>query len=82
MTESGSWPVWSPNGKSIFYLTLGEDRNEHIRVVSVENPSSNSVLDLYFNGGNYPIDLLAPNLLTTTNSVHLNSELWLLSTGR
>jgi Tol biopolymer transport system component len=82
LTETGSWPVWSPDGKNIFYLTVGQDLNEHVRVVSVENPNSNSALDLQFNGSNYPIDLFSRNLLTTTNSVHLNSELWVLSPGR
>jgi Tol biopolymer transport system component len=82
LTETGSWPVWSDDGRSIFYLTAGQDRNEHVRVVSVENPKSNATLDLHFNGTNYPIDLFSANLLTTTNSVHLNSELWVLSPGR
>jgi Tol biopolymer transport system component len=82
LTETGSWPVWSHDGKSIFYLTAGQDRNEHVRVVSVENPKSNAILDLQFNGSNYPIDLFPPNLLTTTNSVHLSSELWVLSPER
>jgi Tol biopolymer transport system component len=82
LTETGSWPVWSPDGKTIFYLTVGQDLNEHVRVVSVENPKSNASLDLQFNGANYPIDLFSQNLLTTTNSVHLNSELWVLSPVR
>jgi TolB protein len=82
LTETGSWPVWSPDGKNIFYLTVGQDLNEHVRIVSVENPKSNATLDLQFNGSNYPIDLFSRNLLTTTNSVHLNSELWVLSPGR
>jgi TolB protein len=82
LTETGSWPVWSPDGKSIFYLTVGQDRNEQVRVVSVQDPSSNTVLDLHFNGSNYPIDLFGRNLLATTNSIHLSSELWTLSPSR
>ena len=82
LTQTGSWPVWFPNGKRIAYSTVGPDGNQQIRVVSFEDGSSNVLSGLNFNGTNNPIDLFSENLLVTTNSVHLSSEIWLLSQTR
>jgi len=82
LTETGSWPVWSPDGKHIMYWTLGPDGNQQIRMVSVEDPSTTAVVDIQFRGTNYPFDLSSPNLLVTTHSVHLGSEIWMLSPRR
>ncbi len=82
LTETGGWPVWAPDGKHIAYQVIGQDRNQQLRLVSVEDPSSNREIDVRFNGSNYPIDLFPQNLLVTTNSVHLGSEIWTLSPGR
>jgi len=78
LTNSGSWPVWSPDGKQIAYLTVGPDGNEQARVIPPAGGASKVLEGLQFLGINYPIDLFSNNLLVTTNAVHLSSEIWLL----
>jgi eukaryotic-like serine/threonine-protein kinase len=78
LTDIGGWPVWWPDGKQIAYLIVGPDGNQQVRVVPVAGGPSKALEGLHFLGTNYPIDLFRNNLLTTSNSVHLSSEIWLL----
>jgi Tol biopolymer transport system component len=78
LAESGSWPVWWPDGKQIAYLTVGPDGNQQVRLVPVAGGQSSVLEGLHYLGTNYPIDILSKNLLATTNSVHLSSEIWLM----
>jgi Tol biopolymer transport system component len=78
LTASGGWPVWWPDGKQIAYLIVGPDGNQQIRVVPGAGGPSRVIEGPHFLGTNFPIDLFANNLLATTNSVHLSSEIWLL----
>jgi hypothetical protein len=57
---------------------VGPDGNQQVRVVPVAGGRSKALEGLHFRGTNYPIDLFRNNLLTTSNSVHLSSEIWLL----
>jgi serine/threonine protein kinase/Tol biopolymer transport system component len=79
LTPQGSWPVWWPDGRRIAYLAVGPDWNQQIRMVPVEGgPSTASgIAGLRFSGTNYPFDVSEKGLLTTTNTVHLSTEIWL-----
>jgi TolB protein len=79
LTETGSWPVWWPDGKRIGYLTLGPDGAQQIRVVPSSGGSSTPLEAIRFDSSNYPFDISPDGRrLVTSNSVHFSSELWLL----
>ncbi len=79
LTETGSWPVWWPDGKRIGYLTLGPDGAQQIRVVPSSGGPSAPLEAIRFDSSNYPFDISPDGRrLVTSNSVHFSSELWLL----
>lgn len=82
LTETGSWPVWWPDGQRIGYLTLGPDGSQQIRVVRAAGGASAPLEAIRFDGSNYPFDISPDGRqLVTSNSVHFSSELWLLQPG-
>jgi dipeptidyl aminopeptidase/acylaminoacyl peptidase len=82
ISDTGGWPVWWADGKHIAHWIVGADGNQQIRAVSLDDGSSRTLSGLRFNGTNFPIDLLSNDRLVTTNSVHLSTEVWLMSQGR
>ncbi|HWR15793.1 MAG TPA: protein kinase [Terriglobales bacterium] len=75
----GSWAVWWPDGKSIAYVVDGADGNQEIRVTDIENGTTRTLKGVRFEGVNYPIDISRDGrLVTTSNSTHLQDEVWIL----
>jgi Tol biopolymer transport system component len=79
LTQQGGWPVWWPDGKRIAYLAISPYWNQQVQSVPLEGGPPSVLPNLSFNGTNYPIDVFGKGLLATTNSVHLNTEIWLSS---
>jgi eukaryotic-like serine/threonine-protein kinase len=79
LTRTGGWPVWKPDGHHIGYVVMGPDTNQQVREVSVIDAAKNVATNLRFNGTNYPIDFPSNTTVATTNSVHLGTEVWLMS---
>ncbi|MGH9794964.1 MAG: protein kinase domain-containing protein [Candidatus Acidiferrales bacterium] len=82
LTDTGSWPVWWPDGNRIAYLTVGPDGSQQIRVVPATGGRTSILTAIQFDGLNYPIDISPDGTkLATSNSVHFSSEVWLLRPG-
>ncbi len=80
LTDSGGWAVWFPDGKRIAYLAIGADGNQEIRVVPLAGGASRTLAHIRFAGNNYPIEISPDgSRIATSNSVHLTSEVWLLT---
>jgi len=80
ISETGGWAVWFPDGKQIAYLAIGNDGNQEVRVVSTHGGAARTLGRLQFSGNNYPIDISPDGkLVVTSNSVHLSSEIWMLT---
>jgi Tol biopolymer transport system component len=83
LSETGSWPVWWPDGKQLGYLDTGPDGTQQIFIVPFKGGPSRPLAAIKFNGSNNPFDLSPDGaLLATSNSVHLSSEIWLLQPKR
>ena len=79
LADTGSWPVWWPDGKQIGYQAVGPDGSEQIRVVPFAGGESKTLTRLPFHGTNYPFDVSRDGVwLVTTNEVSVQSEIWML----
>jgi TolB protein len=83
LTETGSWPVWWPDGKRISYQNTGADGSEQILTVALAGGPPKPLASVPFRGTNYTFDISRDGkLLATSNSLDVSSEIWLLSPGR
>ena len=79
LSQTGSWPVWWPDGKHIGYLAPGPDGNQQIFTVPFDGGESVPFTGVHFRGNNFPFDVSRDgSLLATTNSVLLTAEIWML----
>jgi len=79
ISETGSWPVWWPDGKRLGFSHLGPDGSQEILTIPFEGGSATPLRALRFRGTNNPFDISSDGkLLATSNSVHVSSEIWLL----
>ncbi len=80
ITATGGWAVWFPDSKRIAYLAIGSDGNQEIRVASLRGGAERTLEHVRFSGTNYPIDVSPDGKwIATSRSVHLSSEIWMLS---
>ena len=83
LSETGSWPVWWPDGKRIGYQNTGPDGAEQIFTVAFAGGPSQPLASVGFRGTNYPFDISPDGkLLATSNTVDISSDIWLLAPGR
>lgn len=83
LTQTGSWPVWWPDGKRIGYLATAADGSQQIRTVPFAGGASLPLSELRFNGTNFPFDISPDGTqVASTNSVPLSAEIWLLELER
>jgi len=80
VTQTGGWAVWFPDSQRIAYLAIGSDGNQEIRVTALRGGAERTLGHFHFSGNNYPMDV-APDgkWIATSNSVHLSSEIWMLT---
>ncbi len=88
VTNTGGWPGWAADGKTIGYIIIRSDLTQQVQLTSVSgssataNDSSNPrTVQVKYSSNNFPFDL-APDgeSLATTNAVHVSSEIWVLET--
>jgi Tol biopolymer transport system component/tRNA A-37 threonylcarbamoyl transferase component Bud32 len=83
LSETGSWPVWWPDGKRISYQNTGPDGSEQILTVPFAGGAPKPLASIRFRGTNYTFDISRDGkFLVTSNSLDLSSDIWLLSPGR
>jgi TolB protein len=79
LSETGSWPVWWPDGKQIGYQAVGPDGAQQIRVVPFVGGASRLLPGLRFEGTNHPFDVSRDGVwLVTTNEINVLHEIWML----
>jgi Tol biopolymer transport system component len=83
VSETGSWPVWWPDGKQLGFLTTAPAGAQQISTVLPEGGAAKPIRGIQFSGSNNPFDV-SPNgrLLATSNSVDLSSQIWMLDPQR
>jgi eukaryotic-like serine/threonine-protein kinase len=82
LTDSGGWPVWWPDGRRIAYLKLRPDNTQQIETVALDGTVTVAPVPIRYTGFNDPFDIArSGELLTTTNGVHVSSEIWVLEPG-
>jgi Tol biopolymer transport system component len=79
LTQTGRFPDWWPDGKSIGYVALDEKGNEQVRVVSSEGGAPRPLVAIRLVGANHTF-CVSPNgrTLVVDNSEHVSEEIWLL----
>ena len=82
LTRTGVLPVWWPDGVRIGYWNVGPDGNQEIQMVPVAGGAPVTLSQIKFVGTNEPFDISPTGRLLTTNSVHLNTEVWLMESRR
>jgi TolB protein len=82
LAQTGGWPFWWPDGKRIGYLVVGSDGSQHVRAISIDDGSSSPAPGPKFDGVNFPVNAFSKDLLVTTNSIHLGTEVWLIAPPR
>jgi serine/threonine protein kinase/Tol biopolymer transport system component len=83
LTQTGSWPVWWPDGKRIGYVATAPDGSQQIRTVPFSGGPSLPLSRLHFHGTNFPFDVSRDgSQLASSNSVPLSAEIWLLELDR
>jgi len=83
VSARGGWPTWWPDGKRIGYLVVGPGGDQQIETVSIDGGAPTILEGVAFSGVNHPFDVSSDGrLLTTSDSLHLLSEIWLLQPKR
>ncbi len=83
VSTRGGWPTWWPDGKRIGYLVVGPGGDQQIEMVSIDGGGPTILDGMIFSGVNHPFDVSQDGrMLTTSDSVHLLSEIWLLQPER
>ena len=76
----GSWGTWFPDGKSIAFEQVNSKGNEEIYVVPAAGGEPKMISGIDYVGTNYPFDISPDGKrVITSNSVHFEDELWLLT---
>lgn len=79
LTATGSFPVWSRDGRSVGYIDLGPDGVQHTLSVSLAGGQPHPLGSLRFEGFNNPFDISPDGKqLASSGVIHLSSEIWLL----
>jgi len=80
LTDSGGWPVWWSDGNRIGYTTVRPDVNQQIQTVALDGTVAIASIPFRYSGVNHPFDIArSGELLTTTNAVHVSTEIWVLA---
>ena len=83
LSETGSWPVWWPDGKRIGYQNTGADGSQEILTVAFAGGRPQPLASVRFRGTNYPFDISHDGrFLATSNAVNMSANIWLLAPGR
>jgi eukaryotic-like serine/threonine-protein kinase len=78
LTTTGGWPVWFPDGQQLAFMIAGRN-GQMLQTVTRAGTPGRPIVDVPFNGFNYPFDISRDgSRLATTNSVHISDEVWLL----
>lgn len=81
VTRTGGWPLWLPDGKRIAFRTLGEDGNQRVNFVHLQDGKVSTLKGFEFGGDNMPVDFSADGkVMAYTDTVTFSSEIWLLDT--
>lgn len=81
VSSTGGWPLWLPDGKRIAFLALGEDGNQRVNFVRLQDGKVSTLTGFEFAGENYPVDFSADGkVMAYTDTVTFSSEIWLLET--
>jgi len=79
LSDTGSFPVWWPDGKRVAYIDLGPDGVQRILSIPVEGGPPKPLGSIRFKGSNNPFDISPDGkLLASSSVVNLSSEVWLL----
>src|ERR1035437_455305 len=79
LSETGSWPVWWPDGKRIGYLDRAPDGSEQISTVELDGGPARLLPGLRFTTWNHPFAVPRDGpRLVSSDAVTLSSEIWLL----
>ena len=79
LSETGSWPVWWPDGKRLAYLDMATDGSEQIFTVPTDGGKPAPLGAVHFSGANNKFDI-APDghSLAFFDIVRVSSEVWLM----
>ena len=79
LSETGSWPVWWPNGARLGYLDLAADGTEQIFTVPTEGGKPAMLHGVHLHTTNNKFDI-SPNgrFLALVDTVSVSSEVWLM----
>ncbi|HEV2418506.1 MAG TPA: winged helix-turn-helix domain-containing protein [Terriglobia bacterium] len=81
VTSTGGWPLWLPDGKRIAFCTLGEDGNQRLNFVQLQDGKVSTLKGFEFGGDNMPVDFSPDGkVMAYTDTVTFSSEIWLLET--
>jgi Tol biopolymer transport system component/predicted Ser/Thr protein kinase len=79
LTDTGSWPVWWPDGRRVAYLRVGPDGTQQLWSVPAQGGDSWHEAWVQWKGDNNPIDISPDGRwLVTSDGKHLTDEIWLL----
>jgi eukaryotic-like serine/threonine-protein kinase len=79
LTDTGGWPVWWPDGRRIGYTTIRGDLTQQVQTITLDGPPKVQLVPIRFAGTNEPFDISRDGqVLATTSSVHVSSEIWVL----
>ena len=78
VARTGGWPVWWPDANRIAYWSVGPNGNQQIQIVPIAGGAPTTLPSMSFTGTNHLFDVSRAGRLLDTNSVHLDTEVWLM----
>jgi Tol biopolymer transport system component/predicted Ser/Thr protein kinase len=79
LSETGGWPVWWPDGRSVAFQAVGPDGTQRIQVAPLSGGPPRVVEEVRFSGLNNPFDISKDGeLIVDSDTAHLSDEIWLL----
>jgi Tol biopolymer transport system component/tRNA A-37 threonylcarbamoyl transferase component Bud32 len=81
VTKTGGWPAWSHDGRTVGFITIQGDSTQRVELAPLDASAEPETVPIRFSWNNFPFDLSRDgDMLATTNSVHVSTEIWVLET--